>query len=55
MLITIPTAQATKVARVNADGIANETINVKGRNDAECVLSPATDLSLSPFRIHLIC
>jgi hypothetical protein len=55
VLITIPTAQATKAARVNADGIANETINVKGRNDAECVLSPATDLSLSPFRIHLIC
>jgi hypothetical protein len=55
VLISVPTAQVVEVMRNNADGVANETIKFKGRNDSETVLSPATDLSRSPFRIHLIC
>lgn len=54
VLITIPTAQATKPTRVDANGIASETVMLEGRKDADTVEGSATDLGRSPLRIHLL-
>jgi hypothetical protein len=55
VLLSVPTAQIVESSRVNADGIASETHKFVGRGDSETVEGSATDLGISPFRIHLIC
>jgi hypothetical protein len=47
------TVQYTSVERVDAGGIASETIMWKGRLDGD-VTTPTTDQHYSPFRIHLM-
>lgn len=54
VLISIPTAQATKVIRQDASGIAGEVISLEGRKDADTVEGSASDLGRSPLRIHLL-
>lgn len=50
--IEAPTVQYTDVQRVDAGGIASETITWKGRNDND-ITSASGDSDLSAFRIHL--
>lgn len=46
------TVQYTDVQRVDAGGIASDTVTWKGRLDGD-ITSPTTDAHYAPFRIHL--
>lgn len=54
ILITAPKVQYATAKPVNADDVASETIEWKGRNDSDTVVTPRTDLANSPFRIHFL-
>lgn len=54
ILITAPKVQYIKPKPVGADDVASETIEWKGRNDSDTVVTPRTDLANSPFRIHFL-
>lgn len=53
ILITAPTTQYGPVFPVNEEA-RSASIEWKGRNDADTVQSPATDLSRSPARVSLL-
>lgn len=53
ILISAPTVQVTDFQRTDLNGLMGQEIKWKGRLDEDTTESTATNLGISPFRIHI--